>query len=669
MIDVLYTLFTPIMWFFYDLSGNWWVAIFLFTVVAKAVQFPLSLWSDRNGLAMVEFMPDLLRLKAQFFGDREAIEERQTQLYKERHYHPMLAIVPLAFQIVILIGLIGVISDIAASGLEGTEVIGLVPYSMLEDNDWEVPFDMEGAHVLWMPVLAGLSAVLLGITQNRMNPLQREQTRREQLLTNGLSVAIAVVLGVYVTAGVAFYWVCSNVLAIPVQALCNVVFPPRKFVDRQAIDRARAELAAIEEAAGGEHTRKHDPNAQRERDDYERFFTIRNKHLVFYSEGSGFYRYYRGAIEWLLAHSDVWIHYITKDPDDQVFELARDNPRIFPYYIGERKLITLFMKLEADVVVLSTPELDNYYLKRSYMRSDMLYVFVPHHTTSMHLVAGSKNAYDHFDAVLCVGPHQVAELRRLEELNGSRAKRLFETGYDLLDTQIADYEAARQARGGEEAARQARGGEEAARVVDGAQAPDSATVLVAPSWAPDNILDTCIDELLEQLLQPGRRVVVRPHPEYVKRYRARWDALAARWAHLPADRLAFEGDFRSNASVLSADVVVTDWSSIPLEFCFTTLRPALYVDTPMKVANPDWEQVGLEPVDIAIRNQIGRSVDPGDMSGVNAIVDDMLRNADAWRDRICEARGRYVFNLGCGGAVAGEQLLGLVLEQQEKRGR
>ncbi len=51
--------------------------------------------------------------------------------------------------------------------------------------------------------------------------------------------------------------------------------------------------------------------------DYKRFFDTIGKHLVFYSESSGFYKYFQGAIEWLLANSDIRIHYVTSDPNDQ----------------------------------------------------------------------------------------------------------------------------------------------------------------------------------------------------------------------------------------------------------------------------------------------------------------------------------------------------------------
>ena len=37
---------------------------------------------------------------------------------------------------------------------------------------------------------------------------------RDRNTTNGLSIVLSLVLGVYVAAGMAFYWICSNLSLI-----------------------------------------------------------------------------------------------------------------------------------------------------------------------------------------------------------------------------------------------------------------------------------------------------------------------------------------------------------------------------------------------------------------------------------------------------------------------
>lgn len=294
----------------YAISGNWWIAILLFTIIVKIILIPMSLWCQKNSIVMVQLMPALNRLKVKYYGDRETIGEEQNKLYKEQHYHPMLSLIPLAVQIIILFGLVDVIHTITDGGAPGTEFLGQIPFE-------------DGGAAWIMPLFAGLSAIIMGFAQNRINPLQREQSRAEKNMTNGLSIGLSFILGVFVATGMGFYWVCSNLTSIAIQALANVLVKPAKYIDYKDLEASRAELEELENFSGPKKKwYERDPLAKREKADYKRFFKIVGKHIVFYSEGSGFYKYFQGAIEWLLAHSDADIHYVTNDPNDQVFKLV-----------------------------------------------------------------------------------------------------------------------------------------------------------------------------------------------------------------------------------------------------------------------------------------------------------------------------------------------------------
>ncbi len=383
-----------------------------------------------------------------------------------------------------------------------------------------------------------------------------------------------------------------------------------------------------------------------------------NKHLVFYSERSGFYKYFAGTIAYLLEHGSGVIHYITNDPNDRIFDLAEQEPRIHPYYISEKKCITAFMKMDCDIFVSTLEDLDNYYLKRSRVRDDVEYVFTFHHMTSTHLTA-NPHAYDHNDTIFCVGPHQVAELRRAEELYGLPARNLVEVGYTLLDENIASYEAMY----GKDAAKT----ESAEGEGDGtaaAKASELPAVLIGPSWQEDNLLDSCLDPMLESLGAQDLRTIVRPHPEYVKRYKARWNAIKERWAQrsdgaaaLAEGRLEFQDDFSRNDTVFTSDVLITDWSSIAYEFSFSTTKPCIFIDTPMKLGNPNWEEFGLPATDLTLREQIGVSLAPEDAHDVGAKAAELIAHANDWSQTIDTIRHESVFNLGHAAEVSGEYLL------------
>lgn len=650
MLEALANVLSLIMWPFYDLTNNWWVTIFLFTVVIKIILMPLALWVQQNSILMVKIMPDLFRIKVRYFGDAETIGEKQQALFKEKHYHPMLSLIPLAVQVVILFGLVDVIHMITDNGAPGTEFLGMIPY--------------ENGGLSWiMPIAAGLSAVALGVVQNHINPLQREQSKAEKNTTNGLSIALSLFLGIFVACGMAFYWVCSNLTAILVQVLCNIFINPKKQINYEELEEARAsyeEINALQDAKG--KWWKPNPLARREREDYKKFFSIVNKHVVFYSEGSGFYKYFRGAIEYLLANSDIFIHYVTLDPNDQIFEIAKEKPRILPYYISEKRAITLMMKIDSDVVVTTLGDLDNFYIKRSYVRKDIEYIYMFHHMTSCDMTS-TVGEYDNHDTLLCTGPHQIEEMRKIWEMRNHPVRNLVPCGYDLIDRTIAEYE---------EKTRDDNLKESGAN-------ENKPVILIAPSWQEDNVLDSCFDKLVNPILGQGYKIIVRPHPEYTKRFSARWEKLKQDYAHVSEDELYFERDFSKSDSILAANILVTDWSSVFCEFCFATLKPAVFIDTTPKVRNPNWQEYGLDSTDISLRNTVGVSLDPGNANGEKVcksaasidsfaeVVSEMIENSDKWADKICSVREDFIFNLGEGAAAAGEYILEAVLQKQTEK--
>lgn len=107
--------------------------------------------------------------------------------------------------------------------------------------------------------------------------------------------------------------------------------------------------------------------------------------LYFLPKAADSTKYFQDVIEDLLEHSNIIIRHVTSDQDDQIFEIAKEYSRIRPCYIGEMRLIILFMKMDADMVVMTMPDIDNYHLKLSYVRKDVAYVYMFHWMSSVHI--------------------------------------------------------------------------------------------------------------------------------------------------------------------------------------------------------------------------------------------------------------------------------------------
>ncbi len=674
----------------YRLLGNYGVAIIAFTLITKIILLPLSVWVQKNSIKMVQMQPELNRIKAKFYGDKDTIADEEAKLYKQYKYNPLASIIPLLVQILLLMGVVAVIYNPfdylfhmdkgliaavnqAASGLSGLPVVDsaiqLTAIEYIKNPEYAAVFsaiDGIGEHlsaissfdlrflginlshnpsIVWgitvvVPIIAGLSSFILCIAQNKSNVLQAEQSAFSQWGMLAFSVGLSLYLGFFVPAGIALYWVASNLFAIVQLYALNAVIPPKKYVDYEALEASRQELQQLDALEEKKKPFAKDPNAKREKQDYKQFFSIRNKHLVFYSERSGFYKYYKEIIDFILAKTTVAIHYITNDPEDIVFELAKEQPRLKPYYIGVKKTITLMMRLEADVVVMTTPDLDNYYIKRSLMQKDVHYVFVPHDPSSMHM-SFREHSLDNFDAVFCTGPHIAQEVRASEKLYGTKEKELVEFGYPLIEQLIASCEKLEK--------------------VDRPRKQ----VLIAPSWQEDNLLDSCIEPLIDSLYGDDYKIIVRPHPEYMKRYRQKMMLLVEKYQDKIGDGLSFELDFSSNTSVYSSDLLVTDWSGIGIEFGFATLKPVVFINTKMKMENENYEAIGIVPQEIRLRDVLGVSMDKEQIPEKFASTCADLLSGALSAEGLKEERERYFYNLGSGGVEGAKYIIRYLIHKKK----
>lgn len=645
----------PVMFYCYRFTGNYGLAIIIFTLLTKVLLFPISILTQKNSIQMVKLMPENNALKIKYVDDKDRLADEQLALYKRYHYNPFLSIVPLLVQIPLVLGLVyvvyhplsyvlrmdattiqslkewveGIFPGVLSENTYQNQIIfqikeGLVPKTLTESVEsirlFRISFlGMDLSHVpsfknefrlLCIPLLSGLSAWLMCYVQNKINVLQITQSKLAKYLTTAFMVAFSTYFAFLVPVGVGLYWIFGNLFSIPSMFLLNLVLPPKKHVDYDYL--LQMEAQRVEKEAQYKKYRV------KEKADYTRFMKTLEKELVFYSERSGFYKYYSDIIEYILAHSDIAIHYVTSDPGDSLFSSCPE--RLIPYYVSsDRFLVPLFMRLDCKICVMTVPDLEKYHIKRSRVNKDIEYIFTSHGMGSTALTF-RKGALDWYDTIFCPGPDTFQEIRDAEELYKTPKKRLVETGYPLIDHMINEYEAS---------------------VKQKKQVP---TVLIAPSWQPDNIIDTCIDPLLKSLSSLQCEIILRPHPQQVKHEPEKFALLKDRYREY--SNVEIQTDFTANSPVLSSDVLITDWSDISWEYAFVTLRPVLFIDTPMKIMNPEYNLIKTKPINITLRNVIGKSIGPECIDDANTKVIELINNAPQYREIIQKTREERLYNIG-----------------------
>jgi YidC/Oxa1 family membrane protein insertase len=274
-------------------------------------------------------------------------------------------------------------------------------------------------------------------------------------------------------------------------------------------------------------------------------------------------------------------------------------------------------------------DLHVFQLKRSINPVHYIYLF--HAMGSTHMV-DYENSYDHYDTIFCVGPHQINEIRRREEMAHLKKKNLFEHGYarveqliDLNKNSKADLNTGR------------------------------ANILIAPTWGENSILHICGNELVGALLGAGYKVVLRPHYQTILLAPQKVDVILHSYGS--HENFSYIDKMGDTDSLLKSDLLICDWSSTSIEYALGLTKPVLYIDVPRRVRNQRYQDMGIEPFEVTIRQEAGAVLDPQRINDAPAVVEKLLANKETIGQHLVEIRDKLVFNLGRSAIAGAEEIL------------
>ena len=353
--------------------------------------------------------------------------------------------------------------------------------------------------------------------------------------------------------------------------------------------------------------------------------------IVFYSEDISSFVHFEQIIHELTEKMGYQICYVTSAKDDPI--LNSQNKKIKAFYIGSGATRTkFFMELMAEVLIMTMPSLETYFIKRSRVYP-VHYVYVFHSINSTHRNY-RKNAFDHFDSIFCTGPHHVKEIIATEQLYNLKQKNLVTCGYGLFDKLQKNKPVKNQ---------------------EMCTKDERKKILVAPSWGKKGLLETKGLELVKILLDAGYHVTVRPHPVTVRKWSKIVKTIRNEFKY--NSNFEMETDVSSFESLYSTYGLISDWSGIGFEYAFVCERPVLYVDVPHKNNNPDYNKISYEPLESSIRNLIGVVISPNELEGIPKIIESTYENIDLFKTKVQEVRNKTVFNLGQSGIKGAQEIV------------
>ncbi len=210
-------LFQLIHWF-YQLLGNFGLAILAVTVLVKAAFFPLANKSYESMAKMKKLQPEMERLRERFKDDPMKQREELMRVYQKEKINPAAGCLPILLQIPVFFALYkvlfvtidmrhapfyGWIRDLSAA--DPTTVFNL--FGLL-------PFDPATLPVLGEFLKVGIWPIIMGITmwvQMQLNPQQPDPM--QQKIFNWMPVMFTFMLASF-PVGLVIYWAWNNVLSL-----------------------------------------------------------------------------------------------------------------------------------------------------------------------------------------------------------------------------------------------------------------------------------------------------------------------------------------------------------------------------------------------------------------------------------------------------------------------
>ena len=91
--------------------GNFGVSIIIVTILIKIALLPLTLKQDKSMKEMKKIQPELEKLKEKYANDKQMLNIKTMELYKEHKVNPLGGCLPLLLQLPILFALFGVLRN------------------------------------------------------------------------------------------------------------------------------------------------------------------------------------------------------------------------------------------------------------------------------------------------------------------------------------------------------------------------------------------------------------------------------------------------------------------------------------------------------------------------------------------------------------------------------
>ena len=332
---------------------------------------------------------------------------------------------------------------------------------------------------------------------------------------------------------------------------------------------------------------------------------ISKSKIIIYGEDKRYYNVFKPIIEELI-NLEISTIYYSSSYDDKIFEIKSDFLKSEFTGTGNKAYAKLNF-IEADICLMTTPNLDVFQLKRS--KGVKKYVHITH--SSAETSTYCLYSLDFFDAVFLNGEHQIRDIRELENKRNTIIKDLYVVGNPYLDELSKMKETITKENNNKK------------------------TILIAPSWGMNCLFRRFGEKLLDNIVNSDYNIIIRPHPQSLISDKDIIDKFQNRYK----DKNNVEWDFnRVNIYSLSkADIMISDFSGVIFDYAFLFEKPVIIPSFTFDKRGTDAIEIDEEVWTFETIPKISFKLDENNFSNISQIIEDSINN-ETLKNNILKAK-------------------------------
>ena len=201
--------------YFFNLAGNFGIAIIMITACIRLAFFPLANYSFRSMAKMKVLQPEMTRLKELHKEDKMKLQQEMMALYKREKVNPISGCLPIFIQIPFFFAIYKVL--FVTIEMRHQPFFGWI--KDLSERDPTSIFNLFGL-IPWDPpsfLLIGVWPCLMGVSmwmQQKLNPTPPDPVQAKIFMF--FPLFLTVILAPF-PAGLVIYWTINNVLTMAQQ--------------------------------------------------------------------------------------------------------------------------------------------------------------------------------------------------------------------------------------------------------------------------------------------------------------------------------------------------------------------------------------------------------------------------------------------------------------------